>query len=245
MEFFNNKTYLVTGASSGIGRAVARTLASAGAHVVLLGRREAALRETMAGLDPGAFLVLPCDLADLSRIGEAIQAAMAWRATLAGMVYCAGVGGLAKLRDHTPEFVNALLQVNCVAFIECVRQLARLKKKTDPLRVLALTSRASLGHHPHLTAYAASKAALEAAARTMAVELAKRNVRINLIRPAYVNTPMIVSPLGDFHEELTEKYQPLGLIEPEEVARMAFFLLGPAADRINGSVFDINAGATD
>lgn len=245
MEFFADKTYLVTGASSGIGRAVARELASNGAHVVLLGRREEALRGTMGGLNPDAFLLLPCDLGDLSSIGKAMQAAVAWRATLEGIVYCAGVGGLAKLRDHSPEFVNSLMKVNCFAFIECVRHLAKLKKKTQPLRVLALTSRASLGLHPHLTAYAASKAALEAAARTMAVELAPRNTRINLIRPAYVNTPMIVSPLGDFHEELTEKYQPLGIIEPEEVAKMALFLLGPAAGKINGSIFDINAGATD
>lgn len=244
-EFFRDKTCLVTGASSGIGRAVARALAAAGANVILLARNTEGMAETARNIDPGRYLCLSCDLSRLESIEEKAREAMVWKGSIQGVAYCAGLAGRARLRDTRIEYMAMRMTVNCFAFVELIRALARLKQKTAPLRVTAISSLAALGHHRYLTAYSASKAALEASARTMATELYRRDVRINVIRPGYVDTPMIEDPLGNLRDQLKEADQPLGIISPEEVANMALFLLGPASDRINAAVFDLNAGAFD
>lgn len=241
------KVVLVTGASSGIGRAVCRELAGRGASVILLARNEAGLKETMAAMPAENCLPLTVDLRDLAGLPAVLERAWNWRGGIDGFVYCAGVGGRALLRDTNPDFMARLMQVNCFAFVEMMRLLVKCKKKTQPLRVVALSSLAALGRDKHFTAYAASKAALEAAAKTLAVELLPKNVTINLIRPAFVNTPMVCGPgdpLGDFAARLEESgYQPMGLLAPEEVASMAAYLLGPGAAHISGATFSINAGA--
>lgn len=244
-DFFDNKTYLVTGASSGIGRATARNLLQAGASVILVSRNLQGMKETTGTLNSSQTLCLACDLAKLNAIAECVQQAMEWKNAIDGVVYCAGVGGRARLRDTSFEFLYDRMNVNCFAFVELVRIIVKLKKKLDSLRVVAISSLAALGHHRYLTAYSASKAALEAAAKTMSVELYKRNTRINLVRPAYVDTPMIEDPLDNVKELIKEEYQPLGIIAPEEVANLILFLLGPASNKINGAIFELNAGAFD
>lgn len=244
-QTFYNRTYFVTGASSGIGRAICHALAVSGAKIILLGRNEDRLRETMGSINASRCLPLIHDLCNLDGIEAVAKAASEWTGGIDGLVYCAGIGGRARLRDTTPEFMRSLMTVNCFAFVELVRCLARLKKKADPFRALAISSLAALGHDRYFTAYTASKAALEGAARAMATELESRNTRVNIIRCAFVDTPMLNDPLGDFRERLKESgYQPLGLVDPAEVAAMALFLLGKDADKINGVVFNINAGAS-
>lgn len=244
-EYFDGRTYLVTGASSGIGRAAVRALSRAGANVILAARNIHGMEETISGLDRNNCLLIPCDLSRLDDIAEHMRQAYAWKNGIDGLAYCAGVAGRARLRDTNLEYMLARMSVNCLAFVEAVRALSKLKKKNDPLRVAAISSLAALGHHKYLTAYSASKAALEAAAKTMSVELCKRNVRINIIRPAYVDTPMIEDPLGNVRDVIKEEDQPLGIISPGEVANMILFLLGLASDRINGAIFELNAGAFD
>lgn len=242
----SQKVILVTGASSGIGRATCRELARQGAFVVLLARNEAGMRETMALMPESQCLALAADLRVLSALPLVLKQAWGWQGRIDGCVYCAGIGGRAKLRDTTPEFMTERMLINCIAFVETMRVLVSLKKKAQFLQVATISSFAALGHDKYFTAYAASKAALEAAVKTLAVELRSRNTRINIIRPAFVNTPMVSNendPLGDFATRLEESgYQPLGLIPPEEVAQMAAYLMSPAAVRISGVVFPINAG---
>lgn len=241
------KVVLVTGASSGIGRAVCRELAHQGASVILLARNEQGMRETMSAMPEDQCLPLAADLRDLASLPAVLEQARNWQGHIDGCVYCAGVGGRARLRDTGPAFMAECMLVNCFAFVELIRLLVKRKEKARPLRVAAVSSLAALGRDKYLVAYAASKAALEAAAKTLAVELLPRNVTVNLIRPAFVNTPMIsgaADPLGDFAARLEESgYQPMGLIEPEEVACMAAYLMGPGAVHISGSTFSINAGA--
>lgn len=240
------KTILVTGASSGIGRASCRELAARGASVILLARNETGMRETMSAMGEEQCLPLVADLRDLAALPNILQQAWDWRGHIDGCVYCAGMGGRARLRDTSAAFMAELMLVNCFAFVETIRVLAKLKKKAQPLHVAAMSSFAALGRDKYFVAYAASKAALEAAAKTLAVELSSKNTLINIIRAAFVNTPMIsgaADPLGDFPERLEESgYQPLGLIQPEEVAQMAAYLMSPAAAHISGAIFPINAG---
>ena len=246
MQSLDQKVVLVTGASSGIGRATCRELAKRGAFVILLARREAGMRETMCTMPEGQGLPIKTDLRDLASLPAIVEQARSWKGRIDGFVHCAGAGARARLRDVTPESMHRCMQVNVYSFVEIVRVLMRLKKKTEPLQIAAISSLAAEGHDKQLLAYGAAKAALEAAAKIMAVELVSRSTLVNLIRPAFVNTPMNTgadATLGDFAARLQESgYQPLGIIPPEEVAQMAAYLMSPAATHISGMVFSLNGG---
>lgn len=245
---FAGKAFLVTGASSGIGRAVAIGLSRRGAHVALSGRNREALAETLAQMEGEGHLTLCADLCDLPGLAAFVDRLLAWREPLDGLAYCAGVAGRSRLRDTTPEMLLSRMTINCFAFVELLRQIVRRKKKAQPLAVVALSSLAALGHDRYLSAYAASKAALEAAAKSLAVELLPRHVRINLVRCAFVDTPMATGgdALGDFEAQLMESgYQPLGLIPPAVVADAVALLLGPEGAWCTGQVSTINAGVAE
>ncbi|WP_298067015.1 SDR family oxidoreductase [uncultured Mailhella sp.] len=246
MQTFDQKVVLVTGASSGIGRATCRELAARGASVILLARREAGMQETMSAMPEEQALAIKTDLSDLASLPAMVEQARAWKGHIDGFIHCAGAGARARLRDVTTESMLRCMRVNVFSFVEIVRKLMRLKKNTDLLQVVAISSLAAMGHDKQLIAYGASKAALETAAKIMAVELASRSTLVNLIRPAFVNTPMNTgadATLGDFTTRLEESgYQPLGIISPEEVAQMAVYLVSPAAVHISGAIFPINGG---
>lgn len=241
-----HEVVLVTGASSGIGRAVCRELARQGASIILVARNEAGMRETMSAMPAENCLPLVADLRDLAGLPAVLEKAWNWQGHIDACVYCAGVGGRVRLSHTDPALMMDLMVVNCFAFVEIMRLLVKRKKKAQPLRAVAVSSLAALGRDRQVVAYTASKAALEAAAKSLAVELLPKNVTINVIRPAFVNTPMISGPsdvLGDFVARLEESgYQPMGLIEPEEIASMAAYLIGEKAIHISGSVFSIKAG---
>ena len=240
------KVVLVTGASSGIGRATCRELARQGADVILVARNMQGMRETASAMPEAHTLTLAADLRVTDTLPALVERGLEWRGRIDGLVHCAGIGGRARLRDTTTALMTEHMRVHCFAFVELMRCLARRKSKARPLEAVVVSSFASLGQDKYFTAYAASKAALEAAARTLAAELMPRNTRVNIIRPAFVDTPMVsdpADPLGDFRARLEESgVQPLGLIPPEQVARLAAYLLSPAASRITGAIFPINAG---
>lgn len=242
------KAFLVTGASSGIGRACCIELSRRGASVALLGRNRESLEATRAEMDAGAHLVVCADLCDFPALPAVIDQVTAWRDELDGLAYCAGLGGRSRLRDTTPEVLLSRMNINCFAFVELLRHLVRRKKKARAMQVVAISSLAALGHDRYLCAYAASKGALEAAAKSLAVELLPRNVRINLVRPAFVDTPMATSgdAFGDLDAQLKESgYQPLGLIPPAVVAAAVARLLGPEGAWSTGQVVTINAGVAE
>ena len=245
-QSLEQKVILVTGASSGIGRATCRELAKRDASVILLARREAGMRETMSTMAEGQGLPIKTDLREISSLPAIVEQARNWKGHIDGFIHCAGAGARARLRDVTPESMHRCMLVNVFSFVEIVRVLMRLKKNTEPLQIAAISSLAAMGHDKQLIAYGASKAALEAAAKIMAVELASRSTLVNLIRPAFVNTPMNTgadATLGDFADRLEKSgYQPLGIIPPEEEAQMALYLVSPAAAHISGAIFSINGG---
>lgn len=246
LQSLDQKVILVTGASSGIGRATCRELTRRGASVILLARNETGMRETMSAMPEGTALPIKTDLRELSSLAAIVEQARSWKGYIDGFIHCAGVGAQAKLRDVTTESMNRCMVVNVYAFVEIMRTLMRLKKNTEPLQVAAISSLAAMGHDKQLIAYGASKAALETCCKIMAVELVSRSTLVNVISPAFVNTSFTGGAdaiLGDFEARLAESgYQPLGIIQPEEVAEMAAYLMSPAAAHLSGVVFSINGG---
>lgn len=246
MEDLAGKTIIVTGASSGIGKVTCLKLAQLGAHVALFSRSEQAVKEVVDRLAPGAAASFYANLLEPEKLYEVLDAAWDWRGQVDGLVHCAGLGGYVRLRDTDPEFMAQRMRVNCFSFVEMIRCLVKKKKRAQPLRTVAISSLVSSGHYKYYVAYATSKAALETAAKAMSMELANRNVTINVIQPGFVDTPMISSlnNVVDINAEISGNgYQPLGLIKPEEVADLVIYLMGDSSIHITGAIFPINGGA--
>ena len=241
------KTFIVTGATSGIGKSVARLLAECGANVVLMARTEAALQEVKAALAPGVHETAPLDAAQPDTVAPLVDALKQRLGNIDGLVWCVGLGRTGRLRDLTISDMFEAMNGSCFAFLEMVKALMKGKPKQQPLRIVAISSLASTEFQKYLTLYAASKAALEASVRCLAAELGPRNVRINAIRPAFVDTPRLAGLneiTGSVEESLKSSgYQPLGLITPDEAAKVVLFLLGEAAEHINGVSWAVNGGA--
>lgn len=244
---YEGKHYLVVGASSGIGESVALELASLGANVTMLARRlekMEAIRERMVS---GRHELCAFDVSNLSRIDEMVNTVNSRYGSIDGCVYCAGSGDTARLRDLTPARLHNVMQVNFYAFVEFVRCLVEQKAKKQSMRIVALSSLASVCNNKYFTPYAASKAAMDAAVRCLARELVSKKVTLNSIRPAVVDVERLrdLDDLtGGINEQIKKSgYQPLGMIPPEDIAKMVSYLLSDAASYITGTTLPFNGGA--
>lgn len=247
MNEFENRNYLVVGATSGIGRCVCEMLADCLANVILVARTEESLQNTRKTLSAGHHEVISCDVSCLKNINPVMERIKEQYGKIDGLVWCVGLGKTGRLRDLKIDDMFQAFSGSCFAFLETVKSLMLGKPKAQALRIVAISSLASLEFQKYLTLYSASKAALEASIRCLAAELGPRNTRINAIRPAFVDTPRLSGLneiTGNVEDSLKKSgYQPLGLIDAADVAKIALFLLSDAASHINGVSWAINGGA--
>ena len=241
------KTYLVVGASSGIGLCLSRKLATLGAKVLLLARNLEKLNQALGSLSSGDHEALAFDVAHISEIGTLIGSIMDRHIEIDGLVYCVGNGDIARLRDNSFDRLHAVMLTNFYAFIEFVRAVTNKKAKKKRLRIVGISSLASTQPEKYFTSYASSKAAMEAAVRCLALELRAKNTTINSIRPGVVQTDRLThlnDVTGDIETKIIDSgFQPLGLIPPDDVADMILYLLGNSADFITGASLPVNGGA--
>lgn len=241
------KNYIITGASSGIGRAACIELSKQKANVILVARNEERLQETLDQMEQGNHTLISCDLTSLDEISGVVTDIYEKYNVIDGIIYSAGITKTPKLSKATYEEMNPTMLINYYAFIELLRHAVD-KKKKHPMSVVAISSMSVLTCNAGSIAYSASKAALEAAVRVFSKELFKKNVRINAIRPAEVDTEMTTYGWGmiydDYGKHLKETgFQPYGLIDPADVANMAIYLTKDAAKAITGMMIPINGGA--
>lgn len=247
MSEYTGKTYLVAGASSGIGLCLSRKLSSLGARVLLLARSREKLDQAAASLPSGDHEALVFDVAHISEIAPLIESILDRHAKLDGLVYCVGNGDISRLRDNSFDRIHAVMLTNFYAFIEFVRVITNKKPKKERMRIVGISSLASTQPEKYFTSYSSSKAAMEAAVRCLALELHAKNTTINCIRPAVVQTDRLAhlnEITGDIGTKIKDSgFQPLGLIPPDDVAAMVLYLLSHPADFITGASFPINGGA--
>lgn len=245
---FEGRWVIVTGASSGLGRATAIELARHGARVVLSGRDERRLADTAASLGDAEHRVLVLDLARHDAIAPAITALRQDVGALYGMCHAAGTVETRPLATNTVSVVQAQLDVNLLAGLEVARAVCRRDVMTpDGGSLLFISSIYGRVGMPGQIGYCASKGALVAATRAMAIELARRKIRVNCLSPGLVLTQMTEQALGVLSAEHVEKLKaahPLGAGEPEDVARAAVFLLAPATRWITGADLAVDGGFT-
>lgn len=242
-----NKTVLITGASSGIGRACAVECARAGASLILTGRDETRLAGTLAEaekISSAKHFAVPADLTDDSGVEKLLAAVPT---PLDGIVHSAGIPLLRPFAFSSPKNLEKLWRVNTLVPLELTRQLLKRNAVRDAASVVFVASIcgasiAAVGQ----TAYASSKAALCGASKVMALELAQRKIRVNSICPGGIETP--IHALNGLSEEQLEedrtRYPLKRYGRPEEIAYAAIYLLSDAAAWVTGTQLVIDGGFT-
>lgn len=236
------KTILVTGASSGIGRATAVECSKMGATVVLTARNEERLQETLSMMEGEGHTVISADLTDEEQIMELAKDVP----QLDGVFCCAGKLNLKAIKFYSSKVVQDMFGANTFSAVYLIRDLLKKKKISEGASLVFMSSVAS--ERIPSTAngiYSACKAAIEAFSRQCAKELQHRMVRSNAITPAMVDTPFLREMIlnGQNAREVEERFY-LGkrYCKPEEVALMAVYLLSDASSFVTGTTMVIDGG---
>ncbi|BCL74409.1 short-chain dehydrogenase/reductase [Jeongeupia sp. HS-3] len=243
LSLFNDlagKTFLVTGAASGIGLVTAQRLAAAGAHVVA-GVRSAADAERLRR-DEG-FESLLLDVGDLVSISSALNDFRA----LDGLVNCAGIASLESSLDLDPAEFDRVMAVNARGAALVAKHVAGAMVAAGKRgAIVNVSSQAALIALTDHLSYCASKAALDAITRVMALELGPHGIRVNSVNPTVTLTPMAVAAWSDpAKRDPALAAIPLGrFAEPVEVADPVLFLLSDAAAMITGVSLPVDGGYT-
>ncbi|MCM1232276.1 MAG: SDR family oxidoreductase [Ruminococcus flavefaciens] len=237
------KAILVTGASSGIGSAVSEYLSERGYFVVLVARNKDRLNQISERLS-GGNLIIPYDLSDLEHIEDIFTACKDNGVKLDGLVHCAGINNDIPIRANDVEIMKEVTTVNYYSFVELGKYFNKKKYSNDQASIVAISSSAAESCGKGMCTYAASKSALNASVKVMGKEFLKRRQRVNAILPTFVDTPMAArmdDALGDLDNKVAG--QPLGLIEPRQIAYLVEFLISDKASYITGACIPVSAGA--
>lgn len=246
---------MVTGGGRGIGRAVARRLAEAGAAVVVTARSEAEIEDVANELRSDGFSAhaVPCDVADEASVHAMADAVTQRLGTVDIVVNNAGIALSNPVKRLALEEWNRILAVNATGTFLCTRAFLADMLDRGWGRVINVASVAGLRGGPYLAAYTASKHAQVGFTRALALEVADRGVTVNAICPGYVDTPMtdysvsrIVEKTGITSEEalghILELSPQKRLIRPEEIAHVALMLCHEDGEGINGQAIAIDGG---
>jgi len=239
-------TYLVTGASSGIGKQTCLDLAKAGHNVVLIGRDHLRTNETLAlcnQLYQGKHQSFTFDYlnGDLESLVEALP-------LINGIAHCAGVSKIIPIRNVSMKNLETMMKVNLYIPILLTTNLLRTKKLSDGSSVVFISSTAATFPESGQMAYSMTKAAIDVAVLSFTKEYtAKNKIRFNSIRSFYVKTPMLAgfeNIIGSEKlKEIEIKDVPLGFSEPSDISEMIQFLLSEKSAKIAGSCLRIDGGA--
>jgi NAD(P)-dependent dehydrogenase (short-subunit alcohol dehydrogenase family) len=241
------KVALITGGNSGIGLATAKRFLEEGAKVAITGRNQKTLETAVQELGP-AVLVMKADVTDRQAMKKAIAATVEQFGNLDILFANAGIGPLTPLGSTSIEVFEEILSVNVTSTFFIVQE--SLPYLNDGASIIFNSSVQNVNGRPGLSAYAASKAAVRTMARVMASELSPRGIRINVVTPGAVDTP-IWDAAATTHEDrdtlhkVVERGIPLGRMgDPLEVANAVVFLASDESSFIQATEIVIDGGAT-
>ena len=240
----SHRRILVTGASSGIGRATSILLSRLGAEIVLVGRRPGELQRTMLSLMGVNHAFEPFDLNNSDEIGTWMRALSARHGQFSGVVHCAGTRTTVPIRDFSSSRFATEFAINTEAAFALVAGF-RHREVSKGGSIVLMSSIAALKGEKALSLYCAAKGAVSAGVRALAVELAAEGIRVNAIAAGIVETEMtqkIRQVLSDEQFEAIRAKHPLGIGTAEDIASSAAFLLGDGSRWITGTTMIVDGG---
>jgi len=249
---FENKTVLITGGGTGIGAASALALAAEGAVVTIAGRTEATLADTVATIEAagGTARYAICDVTDEGAVKAAVDVAVGDTGRLDYAVNSAGIDGGNFQFDtinYPNETFDAMMDVNVRGmFFSMKHELTRMVAQGHG-SVVNIGSGAGVVATPGYIGYSASKAAEVLLTKTAAIDYAKQNIRVNVICPALVNTPLIAKMVEENpeHRAALDAAHPIGRIaEPSEIADAVVWLCSDKSSFVTGIALPVDGGLT-
>lgn len=240
MGALTGKTALVTGATGGIGEAVAKELAAQGAKVALSGTREEKLKEVQSTIE--GSIIIPANLGDSEAIAALIASASEQLDGIDILVCNAGVTKDNLTMRMKDEEWEQVLKINLEAGFKLNRGVLRGMMKKKWGRIINVTSVVGTMGNPGQANYCASKAGLQGMSKSIAMEVASRGITVNCIAPGFIKTPM-TDALDEKQSERITANIPAGRFGlPEDIAKAAAFLASDNASYLTGQTLHVNGG---
>ena len=246
---FANKNVLVTGASRGIGRAIAHEFAELGARVAVhYHQNRAAAEETLAELPGGPHLLVEADIAVPESARKMVDTVVREMGAIHVLVNNAGIYGTYTIVDLTyeewQEKWERTIRINLMGPANISFCVVQHMREHGGGKIVNVSSRGAFRGEPHAPDYGASKAGLNALSQSMAKALAPHNISVYVVAPGYVATDMSSAQLAGPEGDAIRRESPLGRVaSPEEVARTVVFLASEGTDYLTGCIVDINGAS--
>lgn len=244
-----DKVIIITGASSGIGAQCAIDCSKMGAKVVLVARNVERLQQTFNKMDGECHFVLPLDLVSSNCLKNVIKDVVSKVGKINGVVNCAGISSVTPLKLITDEKFEQFFRTNVYSAINLSKEVTRIGNydREKGCSIIFLASIMGLVGDKCKTLYSATKGALLAASRSMACEMAKNNIRVNVVSPGTIETPInaslphMLDP--ELRKELEEKHL-LGFGECSDISNACIYLLSDASKWVTGQNLIVDGGYT-
>jgi 3-oxoacyl-[acyl-carrier protein] reductase len=244
---FTNKNYVITGASSGMGKQVAIELVLSGANVLAIARHKNKLEELKA-VCPSRIMIADFDVCEKESLEQSIKLFVQTYGKLDGAIHAAGILNLTPIKSYDSEIAHKMMEISFWAGMNLVQIASKNKYANEGSAFVLFSSVAALAPEKGMFAYSASKAALEVAIRSIAVEIATKMDRINVISPGWVKSQMtsdianLTNDAGlDSNNKIMNKHL-LGIGKPENVSGVVLFLLSDRANWITGTNVVVDGG---
>jgi 3-oxoacyl-[acyl-carrier protein] reductase len=248
MQLLKGKRAIITGATAGIGKGIARAFAAAGAHVVIVGTNEERAKEAVTELysckssEDQVFTYKLINVSDKASVAEGMNALLADFGKCDILVNNAGITRDGLLMKMTEEDWDQVMDTNAKSAFHMSRNVIRGMLKDRSGKIINISSVVGLIGNAGQTNYAASKAAMIGFTKALALEVASRGICVNCIAPGFIQTKM-TDVLTEAQKEAILKKIPMGRLGScEDIANLAVFLASPLSDYITGQVLTVDGG---